>query len=432
MQGHAYSRLGSFGAAAFPPPPPSSPGPAGAGAGGGSWTPAKAGSARGIPGIAASAATAARVGVAHRGGGVARRVARAVLATLLRRQAVFLFAPLLYVAAMLLYMGSLPLDAVPRIIARQPLGSVYRSPQLYRRLRADMDADNSTGALATVWRHTYIGGTWRPCINNMTNGLPESNGYIYVEANGGLNQQRTSICNAVAIAGFLNATLIIPNFHFHSIWRDPSKFSDIYDKDHFVQRLQNDVRVVDKIPDFIMEQFGHNLSNVFNFKIKAWARIRYYNDVVLPKLVEERFIRISPFANRLSFDAPFAVQRLRCLANFEALKFSKPIVSLSETLISRMRERSVESDGKYISVHLRFEEDMIAFSCCVYDGGDEEKKEMDAAREIGWRGKFTKRGRVIRPGIIRMNGKCPLTPLEVCQDLKAEGWVNASWNGFQQ
>ena len=67
-----------------------------------------------------------------------------------------------------------------------------------------------------------------------------------------------------------------------------SKFSDIYDKDHFVQRLQNDVRVVDKIPDFIMERFGHNLSNVFNFKIKAWARIQYYKDVVLPKLVEER------------------------------------------------------------------------------------------------------------------------------------------------
>lgn len=67
---------------------------------------------------------------------------------------------------------------------------------------------------------------------------------------------------------------------------------------------------------------------------------------------------------------------------------------------------------------------MIAFSCCVYDGGDEEK-EMDAAREIGWRGKFTKRGRVIRPGIIRMNGKCPLTPLEVCQDLKAEGRTTA-------
>jgi hypothetical protein len=57
---------------------------------------------------------------------------------------------------------------------------------------------------------------------------------------------------------------------------------------------------------------------------------------------------------------------------------------------------------------------MVAFSCCVFDGGDNEKKELDAAREKGWRGKFTRPGRVIRPGAIRMNGKCPLTPLEVC------------------
>lgn len=55
--------------------------------------------------------------------------------------------------------------------------------------------------------------------------LPELNGYIYVEANGGLNQQRASICNAVAVAGFLNATLVIPNFHYHSIWRDPRSLS---------------------------------------------------------------------------------------------------------------------------------------------------------------------------------------------------------------
>ncbi|XP_024316058.1 protein ESMERALDA 1 isoform X2 [Brachypodium distachyon] len=406
MQGQVYSRLGSFGAGTPSPPPPPSPVRAG-----GRRTPSKAGSARG------SLEAAAGVGWA----GAAKRAAWALLAALLRRQAVFLFAPLLYVAAMLLYMGSLPLDVVPRIIARSAPGSVYRSPQLYARLRAEMDADNYTDALATVWRQTYKGGVWRPCIHNMSKSLPESNGYIYVEANGGLNQQRTSICNAVAIAGFLNATLVIPNFHFHSIWKDPSKFSDIYDEEHFVKRLQNDVRVVDKVPDYIMERFGHNLSNVINFKIKAWSPIKYYKDVVLPKLVEER---ISPFANRLSFDAPPVVQRLRCLANFEALKFSNPIATLSETLIARMKEKSVGSNGKYIAVHLRFEEDMVAFSCCVYDGGDEEKKEMDAAREIGWRGKFTKRGRVIRPGVIRMNGKCPLTPLEVGLMLRGMGFSN--------
>uniref|UniRef100_A0A453FWH9 O-fucosyltransferase family protein n=1 Tax=Aegilops tauschii subsp. strangulata TaxID=200361 RepID=A0A453FWH9_AEGTS len=405
MQHHAYSRLGSFGGGAgAAPSPPSSPRRA--------W------------GRRPSAKGGAGAGKAAGGGGAARRAARAVLAALLRRQAVFLFAPLLYVAAMLLYMGSISLDGVPRIISRPAPGSLYRSPQLYARLRPEMDADNATDALATVWRHAYKGGVWQPCISNNTYGLPEPNGYIYVEANGGLNQQRTSICNAVAVAGFLNATLVIPNFHYHSIWRDPSKFSDIYDQDHFVQRLKNDVRVVDKVPGFIMERFSNNLSNVYNFKIKAWSPIQYYKDVVLPKLIEERLIRISPFANRLSVDAPPAVQRLRCLANFEALKFSKPITALSDTLISRMREKSVENNGKYVAVHLRFEEDMVAFSCCVFDGGDEEKKELDEARERGWRGKFTRPGRVIRPGAIRMNGKCPLTPLEVGLMLRGMGFSN--------
>lgn len=56
---------------------------------------------------------------------------------------------------------------------------------------------------------------------------------------------------------------------------------------------------------------------------------------------------------------------------------------------------------------------MVAFSCCTYDGGEEEKHEMDIARERSWRGKFRRTGRVIRPGVNRIDGKCPLTPLEV-------------------
>ncbi|KAK8926377.1 hypothetical protein KSP39_PZI018421 [Platanthera zijinensis] len=355
---------------------------------------------------------------------LAQRLAWMFLSLLLRRQAIFLFAPLIYVSGMLLYMGTVSLDSVPAIISRPAPGSVYRSPQLYERLHADMDADNTSDGLSGVWKHASKNGGWKPCINTNTSGLPESSGYIFVEANGGLNQQRTSICNAVAVAGYLNATLIIPNFHYHSVWRDPSKFKDIYDEDYFITTLQNDVRVVDKVPEYIMERFGHNMSNVYNFKIKAWSSIRYYRDVVHPKLIEEKLIRISPFANRLSFDAPPSVQRLRCLANFEALRFSNPIKSFAEKLVSRMKERSIDNGGKYIAVHLRFEEDMVAFSCCIFDGGEEERRDMITARERGWRGKFTKPGRVIRPGFIRVNGKCPLTPLEVGLMLRGMGFSN--------
>ncbi|XP_044489180.1 protein ESMERALDA 1-like [Mangifera indica] len=356
-------------------------------------------------------------------GNLPHRLAWLLLSVLLRRQGIFLFAPLIYISGMLLYMGTVSFDVVPIIKHRAAPGSVYRSPQLYAKLKVGMDADNSSAdAISTIWKTSHRGGDWKPCIKKSSGGLPESNGYISVEANGGLNQQRISICNAVAVAGYLNATLVIPLFHYHSIWRDPSNFSDIYDEDYFVSTLRNDVRVVNTIPEYIMERFGHNMSNVYNFKVKAWSPIQYYKDEVLPKLLEEKVIRISPFANRLSFDAPPAVQRLRCLANYEALRFASPISNLGDTLVARMKERSVKHGGKYISVHLRFEEDMVAFSCCVFDGGEKEKEDMENARERGWRGKFTRAGRVIRPGAIRINGKCPLTPLEVGLMLRGMGF----------
>ncbi|KAJ6771863.1 PROTEIN ESMERALDA 1 [Salix koriyanagi] len=357
------------------------------------------------------------------GKSLAHRLAWLLLSSLLRRQGFFLFAPLIYISGMLLYMGTVSFDVGP-IIAHKPApGSVYRSPQIYEKLRPEMDADNSSAdALSTIWKKSYRSGEWRQCIKKSSEGLPESNGYIYVEANGGLNQQRTSICNAVAVAGFLNATLLLPNFHYHSIWRDPSKFEDIYDVDYFIRTLENIVRVVDKIPEYLMERYDNNMTNVQNFRVKAWAPVQYYRDVVLPRLLEERVIRISPFANRLSFDVPPVVQRLRCLANYEALRFSNPILTMGETLVARMKERSASHGGKYVSVHLRFEEDMVAFSCCVFDGGEQEAKDMKEARERGWKGKFTKPGRTIRPGAIRLNGKCPLTPLEVGLMLRGMGF----------
>lgn len=67
-----------------------------------------------------------------------------------------------------------------------------------------------------------------------------------------------------------------------------SKFSDIYDEEFFVKTLENDVRIVDTVPGYLMERFDRNLTNVFNFRIKAWAPVQYYRDTVLPRLLEEK------------------------------------------------------------------------------------------------------------------------------------------------
>ncbi|KAF5744230.1 hypothetical protein HS088_TW08G00828 [Tripterygium wilfordii] len=373
-----------------------------------------------------------RVGAAKQS--LLEKVVVVLITSVFKRRGLLLFAPLLYISGMVLYMGSLSLDvdlnSVGGVVVRKrtPPGSVYRSPQVFEKLWPYMEAENngSRNALMTAWNPKPI-QCWKPCSRSITNeGLPNSTGFLIIEANGGLNQQRLSICDAVAVAWLLNATLVIPIFHLNSVWQDSSKFGDIFDEDFFIQALHNNVNVVRELPGEILEQFDNNISSIINLRVKGWSSPTYYLEKVLPKMIKMRAVRIAPFSNRLAHDVPSYVQQLRCLANFGALRFADPIRTLAEKMIERMINNGSQSGGKYVSVHLRFEMDMVAFSCCEYDGGDEEKQEMDVARERGWRGKFRRRGRVIRPGVNRMDGKCPLTPLEVGMMLRGMGFDNTT------
>lgn len=38
--------------------------------------------------------------------------------------------------------------------------------------------------------------------------------------------------------------------------------------------------------------------------------------------------------------------------------------------------------SKYLALHLRFEEDMVAYSQCEFGGGEDERKELQAYREV--------------------------------------------------
>lgn len=361
----------------------------------------------------------------------AERFLYGILAAVLRRRGWLLAAPLLYVTAML--MLSWDLEEVPvrvgaAILRRPPPGSVYRSPQVFQKLWPFMQEDvNHSNAMETAWHHK-TSQRWKPCFRKKLSqtGLPPSNGFLVIEANGGLNQQRLSICDAVAVAGILNATLVIPFFHLNSVWRDSSKFGDIFDEDHFIRTLSKHVRVARELPEEMLQRFDNNLSSIVNMRTKALSSKSYYLQKVLPKLLELGAVRIAPFSNRLAQSVPSNIQALRCLSNFEALRFSEPIRLLAENMVQRMVKNSSASGGKYISVHLRFEEDMVAFSCCTYDGGQKERKEMDKAREKSWRGKFNKPGRKINPEKNRKDGKCPLTPLEVGMMLRGMGFDNTT------
>lgn len=72
---------------------------------------------------------------------------------------------------------------------------------------------------------------------------------------------------------------------------------------------------------------------------------------------------------------PEEVQKLRCRANFQALKFAPPIDALGKKIVDILRER-----GPFLVLHLRYEMDMVAFSGCTEGCNQEEIEETTKLR----------------------------------------------------
>ncbi|GJN33867.1 hypothetical protein PR202_gb22495 [Eleusine coracana subsp. coracana] len=88
----------------------------------------------------------------------------------------------------------------------------------------DTESDLQTSG---VWSHP-ISTNFRQCIVSNSHKKEDShtNGYILINANGGLNQMRFGICDMVAVAKILKATLVLPSLDHTSYWAD-----DRYEKD---------------------------------------------------------------------------------------------------------------------------------------------------------------------------------------------------------
>ncbi|KAF3456583.1 hypothetical protein FNV43_RR01237 [Rhamnella rubrinervis] len=269
-----------------------------------------------------------------------------------------------------------------------------------------------------LWRSTDSGG-WRPSSAPRSEWPPppsETNGYLRVRCNGGLNQQRSAICNAVLAARIMNATLVLPELDVNSFWgRDDSGFHGIYDVEHFIQSLRFDVRIVESLPEI--------RKNGKTKKIKALqinpprdAEVSWYTTVALEKMKQHGAIYLTPFSHRLSeeVDNP-EYQRLRCRVNYHALRFKPQIMKLSQSIVDKLR-----TQGHFMSIHLRFEMDMLAFAGCFDIFSPQQQKTLKKYREENFAPKklvYSER---------RAIGKCPLTPEEVGLLLRAMGFDNST------
>ncbi|OAY24593.1 hypothetical protein MANES_17G027700v8 [Manihot esculenta] len=304
-----------------------------------------------------------------------------------------------------------------------------------------------------LWKEPFAeASAWIPCADQR-NWDPSggSNGYILVTANGGMNQQRVAVCNAVVIARLLNSTLVVPKFMYSSVWKDVSQFSDIYQEEHFINYLTPDIRIVKELPEELqsldLEAIGSVVTDV---DIQKESKPSFYLKNILPILLKNRVVHFIGFGNRLAFDPiPFQLQRLRCRCNFHALQFVPKIQQTGALLLQRLRKcashpgqldhhlvgpytkSNVKEKGghagkpsRFLALHLRFEIDMVAHSLCEYGGGEEERKVLEAYRAIHFPSlaHLEKTKGLPSPSALRSEGLCPLTPEEAVLMLAALGF----------
>ncbi|XP_051147635.1 O-fucosyltransferase 13-like isoform X2 [Andrographis paniculata] len=212
---------------------------------------------------------------------------------------------------------------------------------------------------------------------------------------------RRDFCDGVGIGRLLNATLVLPKSEVAAYWNESNGFGDIFDVNYFIEQMKSFIHVVKELP--------LELSSKEPFRVNCSKRKGSFDYIesVLPSLLLHRYISIAPAMSQRRDRYPQYAKSALCQACYTALRLTEPLKKKGSELLRAIPK-------PFLSLHLRFEPDMVAYSQCQYLGlSPASARAIDAARgdRKPWMGEQARTW--------RRRGKCPLTPNETALVLQS-------------
>lgn len=205
----------------------------------------------------------------------------------------------------------------------------------------------------------------------------QSKGFITFSLMGGPENHVSQITDAVVIARYLGATLVLPDIRGSELGQKKN-FEDMYDSDKFMRSLDGVIKIVKEVPaevatekpavvripnrpseDFIVG----NVEPIF--RNKNYLRLATFFPSINMKVREKRNDDLDSTA---------------CLAMFSSLELKREIYEVADRMVERLKTISRKSDGHFISVDLRV--DILEKKSCKESRG-QGVKSCYTAQEIG-------------------------------------------------
>lgn len=208
----------------------------------------------------------------------------------------------------------------------------------------------------------------KPCWTKPSPKNQPSNGFVTFSLTMGPEYHISQITDAVVIARYLGATLVLPDIRGNELG-NKRKFQDMYNVDKFVRSLDSVVEVIEDIPDEV------SAKKPAVIRVPNRVTESFITGTIQPIFQKNKYLRLAVIFSSISLRPKETnnkdMDTTACLAMFGGLELKHEYSEVARKMLDRLQELSKKSDGKVLAIDLRT--DLLEQKSCKTTRGARRK-----------------------------------------------------------